>query len=648
MGCESTKAKRYDTNSKSLTKTDTKTVRRQLTKGNQIETITKGKTFYVKQKAEILTNDEIGACKQQVELFISLDNVKGEETELKAILYINNNAKKSNDYYKILETKYGYGDQISFETTAITDYFFEKEQKIKIDIYDHDENIIESHELTMGRIMGSPKNIYKIKLDNFDINIEAKNASGFDVIDEFKVRIQGQKGKSEYFKNIFFLISNYNDGKNYRKIYKSEEIESMLNGCFEKFSLDGNSINNGKDDQNILFEVHDLDKGPIGYAETSINALKTSSIVKLKNESLELTGDSLIIEIKQITNHNFIDLLKMGLSINLYIGIDYTASNGDPSNPSSLHYIQGLEPNPYERAIRNCGSIVAHYDDDQKFPVFGFGGIPPGNTVPSFCFNVSFNNDFEIQGIDNVVQAYKNSLSVVRLYGPTNFSPLISTVNQYVKEALKVNIWSYAILMIITDGMISDMDETINQIVESSYLPISIIIIGVGKSDFYNMNILDADEEPLKGVNDKVQQRDNVQFVEFLKYEGNYDKLTEEVLEEVPLQVQQYYQHHDEAIQQYKMIGNNNNNINNNLNKQSTMNMYSNFNPYDEINQGNKGGFQGYQTQRNVNNAYNSNNNLIGNNQEMNYPITSRDINLESRTVAQTLTPDLPDKPPGI
>lgn len=94
------------------------------------------------------------------------------------------------------------------------------------------------------------------------------------------------------------------------------------------------------------------------------------------------------------------------------------------------------------------------------------------------------------------------------------------------------------------------MDQTIDEIVESSYLPLSIIIIGVGKSDFHNMNILDADDEPLMSSYGKKQQRDNVQFVSFLEFENNYDKLTEQVLAEVPSQVEQYYKVHNEAIKQ--------------------------------------------------------------------------------------------------
>lgn len=56
---------------------------------------------------------------------------------------------------------------------------------------------------------------------------------------------------------------------------------------------------------------------------------------------------------------------------------------------------------------------------------------------------------------------------------------------------------SYNILLIITDGVISDMPKTIDEIVRGSDLPLSIVIVGVGEADFDSMETLDADTNPL-------------------------------------------------------------------------------------------------------------------------------------------------------
>lgn len=97
--------------------------------------------------------------------------------------------------------------------------------------------------------------------------------------------------------------------------------------------------------------------------------------------------------------------------------------------------------------------------------------------------------------------------------------------------------------MILTDGIINDMERTVDAIVEASYLPISIIIIGIGDSNFRNMHILDSDNEILYDSNKRAADRDCVQFVEFNKFNNDGILLAQEVLAEVPKQLVEYYQH---------------------------------------------------------------------------------------------------------
>jgi len=62
----------------------------------------------------------------------------------------------------------------------------------------------------------------------------------------------------------------------------------------------------------------------------------------------------------------------------------------------------------------------------------------------------------------------------------------------------------------LTDGEISDMQETKNLIVSASSLPLSIIIIGVGNESFANMIELDGDDGVLRDSNGRAATRDIV------------------------------------------------------------------------------------------------------------------------------------------
>ena len=98
------------------------------------------------------------------------------------------------------------------------------------------------------------------------------------------------------------------------------------------------------------------------------------------------------------------------------------------------------------------------------------------------------------------------------------FAPTISKVAYEVcqlesQSQRQSKICPYTILMILTDGIITDMDHTIKAIVEASSLPLSIIIIGVGSADFSAMERLDGDDDKLS-YHGKYASRDIVQFVE--------------------------------------------------------------------------------------------------------------------------------------
>lgn len=102
----------------------------------------------------------------------------------------------------------------------------------------------------------------------------------------------------------------------------------------------------------------------------------------------------------------------------------------------------------------------------------------------------------------------------------------------------------YYILLILTDGEIHDMKQTIEQIAEISNknLPLSIIVIGVGDEDFANMVKLDGDDVAIQaGVKDLVQF---VKFQEVMRrsepgqQNGNLAAI---VLEEVPAQFVKCY-----------------------------------------------------------------------------------------------------------
>lgn len=76
----------------------------------------------------------------------------------------------------------------------------------------------------------------------------------------------------------------------------------------------------------------------------------------------------------------------------------------------------------------------------------------------------------------------------------------------------------YFILLILTDGVITDMSDTREAIVQASHLPMSVIIVGIGNADFSDMQMLDGNDGILRSPKGEPVLRDIVQFVPFRKF----------------------------------------------------------------------------------------------------------------------------------
>ena len=59
------------------------------------------------------------------------------------------------------------------------------------------------------------------------------------------------------------------------------------------------------------------------------------------------------------------------------------------------------------------------------FPTYGFGAKLSNGQV-SFCFNVNYTHDPNCAGVTGILEAYKKSMGMVQLWGPTNFAPVIN------------------------------------------------------------------------------------------------------------------------------------------------------------------------------------------------------------------------------
>jgi hypothetical protein len=303
---------------------------------------------------------------------------------------------------------------------------------------------------------------------------------------------------------------------------------------------------NGDLQRPLRLEVLDYDRDdvckPIGHADVNAATLFTPGAqIALKHPrgKPKAVGTVVVNSAQIVSEPTFMDYLAGGMEISLLVGIDLTASNGEPTDPRSLHYRGGAMPNAYQMALSAVGAVLAPYDTDGAIPAYGYGAALPPTFVVSHCFALNgVAGNPACAGVGGVLAAYDTALASVRLSGPTCFAPIISAAAAAAEAAMKGGALSYHVLLIITDGEIMDMDATVNALVRASRMPLSLVIVGVGDADFAAMAALDADNGLLRG-SAGTAARDCVQFVKMRDYGGRASgaRLARDVLAEIPEQV---------------------------------------------------------------------------------------------------------------
>ncbi|XP_053854418.1 copine-5-like isoform X1 [Vidua macroura] len=332
--------------------------------------------------------------------------------------------------------------------------------------------------------------------------------------------------KKDFFgkSDPFMVFYRSNEDGTFTICHKTEVVRNTLNPVWAAFAIPVRALCNGDHDRAIKVEVYDWDRDGshdfIGEFTTSYRELARGQshfnvyeVVnprkKMKKKKYLNSGTVTLLSFTVEAEHTFLDYIRGGTQLNFTVAIDFTASNGNPSQPTSLHYLSPFQLNAYSLALRAVGDIIQDYDSDKMFPALGFGAkVPPdGQVSHKFPLNGDASNP-ACHGIAGVLEAYQRSLRHVQLYGPTNFAPVVNHVARSAATVLDGS--QYFVLLIITDGVISDMAQTKEAIVNAAKLPMSIIIVGVGQAEFDAMVELDGDDIRISSRG-KVAERDIVQ-----------------------------------------------------------------------------------------------------------------------------------------
>ncbi|GFN96106.1 E3 ubiquitin-protein ligase rglg2-like [Plakobranchus ocellatus] len=215
---------------------------------------------------------------------------------------------------------------------------------------------------------------------------------------------------------------------------------------------------------------------------------------------------------------------KAGLeTCGLIVGVDFSASNEWQGRKTfsgqNLHkVVPGKILNPYQKVISIIGRTLESFDEDNLIPAFGFGDtLTTSKAVFSFKMEENGKGGEEeghfetgdtcaeeqpCRGFTEVLEKYGDIASKITLGGPTNFAPIINKAVSIVRRLKR-----YHILIVIADGQVTEHSSTVQAIVDASFYPLSIVMVGVGDGPWSTMEQFD----------NLLPERcfDNFQFVNF-------------------------------------------------------------------------------------------------------------------------------------
>ncbi|CAM9396399.1 unnamed protein product [Choristocarpus tenellus] len=455
-----------------------------------------------------------------------------------------------------------------FVTPVTMTFMFEEVQKMRFEVFDvigdffssDSQNLDTNKQASQGRaecalaqIMGSAGQHWSAPLvcphlpgQNATLTVRAEEVKRSSDLVTLKLCARDLDQGS-----VFIVLSRLSENGPAIPCFKTEvQKGSKAVVSWKEINIGLKSLSNGDIHRPLIFEVMAYKKSGshvhLGSCEASVADIQVKAQTKALLPVVGSKGQLVVERCDLVNKPSFFDYLAGGVELQFTVAIDYTASNGDPNVPGTLHYLDPSRQslNEYEHTIYSVGQVIEFYDADKLFPVFGFGGCPEPSSPASHCFTLAGNHEQpEVQGVSGVLEAYRQSLARVTLSGPTLFAPVINQVASTVAslQSSDPSNQTYTILLLLTDGVINDMANTMDALVRAADYPFSVIIVGVGKQDFSSMVVLDGDNIRITNSSGKKAARDIVQFVPMRDFRTmSSHALAKEVLYEIPTQVVEY------------------------------------------------------------------------------------------------------------
>lgn len=357
----------------------------------------------------------------------------------------------------------------------------------------------------------------------------------------------------------YFMLEKLNpEDQTWKVVWKSEVIKDNQNPTWNAARLPLQLLCNDDPTKPLKISIWDWNRFTpdelAGFVETSVDELVTKAKRGipvfdvmfdkkriLRGTKLKKAGNLKVLKGGIVEIPSMMQYISGGCKMDLIFAIDCTTSNGpDVSDEANLHYHTSTWLNDYQAAVLKISNIYDSFDGAYGFTLWGYGAQINATHQPYFAMGEN------LESPDAIVRAYDVSFALDNPYFSLGTrAEMKHVVQAAMYRAIRANQkrLCYTTLVILSTGEVHDLQSTIDAVCAAAEdAPLSIVIIGVGKGSFKNMERFMGDESgKLRHSNGVPVARDIVQFVAFNDYHGSASRCAAAALRDVPEQFVQHF-----------------------------------------------------------------------------------------------------------
>ena len=229
-------------------------------------------------------------------------------------------------------------------------------------------------------------------------------------------------------------------------------------------------------------------------------------------------------------NINIYDFIKSGIKLNIFVAFDFSEGVNRQPRQKSI--------NNYAKFLSNFTSKIFHYSKRQSLYLYGYGGKLNNNED---LFNFSSEDDKPIY-LSDASKIYESKHKNIIPKKNVIFSKLIRKITNIIYKLYEVRNYNVLIIFIRELPDAKDKTELIDAFIESSYLPLTLLLIGEGKNDFQRINEFFGSHIKEASSGMERNKRNNIAFTNFYNnLNENEEELTQWCLEEISKQMIEFY-----------------------------------------------------------------------------------------------------------